>query len=110
MTEFYIETNSFAAPFFSDSSHTYVEANSAADALEKTAAAYSHPARLYAAAAYTSSDARNKGEKPLARWLCNKALAMDGRLGTVRSDHPGHIEHNGETITVDDPFGGRVLA
>lgn len=68
MSEFYVETNSFPAPFFSDADHEYVRADNAAAALKKLARTYSHPAGLYSAAAYTSADARNKGEKPLARW------------------------------------------
>lgn len=109
MAEFYIEANSFAAPFFSDHSHTYVMAGSAKNALEHFAADYSHPCGLYAAAAYSSANARNKGEKPLARWLCNQAQRLEGVLGTIRMDGPGRGEINGEAVTIDDPKAGCVV-
>jgi hypothetical protein len=110
MAEFYIETNSFAAPFISDSGHCYVEAPTAGDALRKCAREYSHPCGLYAAAAYSSADARNKGEKPLARWLCNQARRLEGVTGMVRMDGPGRGEINGETVEIENPKEGRVVA
>lgn len=108
--EFYIETNSFAAPFFSDSGHCYITAESAGEALEKCAYEYRHPCGLYAAAAYTSADARNKGEKPLARWLCNQAQRLEGVIGMIRMDGPGRGEINGEQVTIDDPKAGAVVS
>lgn len=115
MTEYYIETNSFAAPFFSDQGHEYVEASSAKAALDKVAASYGHPAGLYAAVAYTSADARNKGEKPLARWLCNHEREKQARTANLggysfRSLEPGRFEINGELFTVKDPKEGRCDA
>lgn len=78
MPEYYIEANSFAAPFFSDPSHAYVEGNTPSAALLKFAANYKHPCGLYAANAYTSADARNKGEGPLAQWQSNAARGIKG--------------------------------
>lgn len=105
--EYYIETNSFAAPFVSDPGHMYVEAGSPEAALTEAAATYRHPAGLYAAAAYSSSDAKNKGEKPLARWLCNHAQALVGAT-TVMSMGAGKVEIDGTIVEIEDPKGGGV--
>lgn len=110
MREYYIEANSFAAPFFSDASHAYVEADGPAAALERFASDYSHPCGLYAAVAHSSADARNKGEAPLARWLSNQAQMLEGVTGTVRMDEPGKGEINGELVEIADPKAGKVVA
>jgi len=110
MAEFYVEANSFAAPFFSDTSHAYVEAKTPAQALEQFAADYSHPCGLYAATVYSSADARNKGEKPLARWLSNQARQLQGVTGSIRMDAPGKGEINGEPVEIKDPKVGRVVS
>lgn len=109
MAEFYIEANSFAAPFMSDQSHAYIEADTAGAALTQFAADYAHPCGLYAAVAYTSADARNKGEKPLACWLSNQAQRLEGVTGMVRMDGPGKGEIDGEAITIDNPKEGSLV-
>lgn len=109
MSEYYIEANSFAAPFFSDQSHAYVEADSPAAALERFAGEYRHPCGLYAAVAYSGADARNKGEDPLARWLSNQAQRLEGVTGMVRMDEPGKGEINGELVEIADPKAGKVV-
>jgi hypothetical protein len=109
VVEFYIEANSFAAPFFSDQSHGYVEAASPADALLQFAADYKHPCGLYAAVAYSSADARNKGEEPLARWLSNQAQRLSGVTGSIRQDVVGELEINGEMVVIEDPKAGSVV-
>jgi len=115
MTEFYIETNSFAAPFCSDTGYRYVTANSAAAALEMSADMYTHPAGLYSAAAYTSADAKNKGEKPLAQWLCNhEAEKQRLTAGKDSFSYLGHgvgdFEIDGVRHKVDRPREGGVVA
>lgn len=112
--EFYVETNSFAAPFFSDSGQRYVEAATPREALEITAREYTHPCGLYAAACYSSADRKNKGEKPLARWLSNHArrlAELTEGLGSYscRGNGPGEFEINGEKHTVKDPKGGSIV-
>lgn len=110
MPEFYIETNSFAAPFVSDHGYCYIEAESAEAALEKCAREYSHPCGLYAAAAYPSADAMRKGEKPLARWLSNQAQRLSQPdVSIVRMDAAGRGEINGVPVIIDDPKGGNVV-
>lgn len=109
MTEYYIEANSFAAPFFSDQSIGYVEASSPVAALEMFASDYKHPCGLYAAAAYSSADAKNKGEKPLARWVCNQVMALEGAT-SILSHAPGDVEIDGVRTVIENPKGGRVYA
>lgn len=114
MAEFYIEANSFAAPFFSDQSFRYVEAETPAEALEKFAAEYNHPCGLYAAVAYSSADASKKGEKPLARWLSNQARYLQevyARPGAVmiRMDEPGKGEIDGKPVEIENPKQGAVV-
>lgn len=113
MNEFYIETNSFAAPFFSDSGHRYVQAESPREALETVVREYKHPAGLFAALAYSSADAKNKGEMPLARWVCNHEAEKDrltrDLVGYSFLGHsPGRFEINGEMHVIEKPKEGRV--
>ena len=114
MTEYFVVTNSFAAPFFSDTDTQFVEAESPQQALERTAETYAHPCGLYAATCYADANAYHKGDAPLARWLSNheitkleatKDKAGYGYLG----NGPGDFEINGERIQVENPKGGRVV-
>jgi hypothetical protein len=115
MPEYFIKANSFAAPFFSDDSSGFVEAGSPEAALESFATAYSHPAGLYAAAAYASADAFHKGEGPLAKWLCNheirkQELTKDLPSYSYLGRAPGDFEIDRVRHVVPDPKGGRVVA
>lgn len=114
MAEFYIEATSFAAPFFSDISSGYVDAPNATHALEQYAESYAHPCGLYAAVAYTSADAKNKGEKPIAKWLCNHEiermrLTADKGAYSYLGHGPGDFEIDGERFTIAEPKSGRVI-
>ena len=113
MKEFYIETNSFAAPFFSDRDFFYIKAETPQAALRECASKYKHPAGLYAAAAYSSADAKNKGAKPLAVWLSNHAKAMEEATKGKGSYSchglaPGVFEIDGKRVEVENPKGGSV--
>lgn len=114
MAEYFILANSFAAPFFSDEGTSYAEADTPEAALEKFAADYKHPAGLYAANAYASSDAYHKGEPALARWRCNKARVMEEftSKGThsIYSADAGTVEIDGEEVRIEDPKAGAVIA
>ncbi len=90
MQEYFIIANSFAAPFCSDESRTYVTGQTPLIALQEFATRYSHPYGLYAAAAYKSADAYHKGEKPLAKWLSNKSR-QDTTVGKNPKD--GYAEY-----------------
>jgi hypothetical protein len=114
MKEFFICANSFAAPFVSDESTHFVEADSAEKALEKFAAEYDHPCGLFSAQAYQNADAFHKNKKPLAQWLCNHEIAKEkatkGKGAYVfMSRSPGEFEIDGKVIKVKDPKKGRVI-
>jgi hypothetical protein len=114
MPEYFIVANSFAASFASDYSFSYVNATSPEVALEIFAANYKHPFKLYAAMAYSSSDAKNKGENPLARWLCNKEIALekaskDKSIYSYTSFSDEEFEIDGRLIKVDKSGEGRVV-
>lgn len=68
MTEFFVWSNSFAAPFFSDEGKYYIEAENAESALAKARADYKHPAGLFAMNIYRSADAYMKKEDALATY------------------------------------------
>ena len=72
MTEYFIVANTYAAPFFSDTSHSFERGDTPRDALDAFVA--SHLATLYAAVVYESADAFHKEEKALAQWLSEKAI------------------------------------
>lgn len=109
MSEYFVVTNSFAAPFFSDTDDGFVEADSPKDALEKTARDYRHPAGLYAAACYRSADAYHKGERPLARWLSNRARYIARvKHSSIYSESAEHVRLDGVDHTIADPYGGAV--
>jgi hypothetical protein len=112
--EFFIWSNSFAAPFFSDESTGYVTAGSAEEALERFAAKYRHPAGLYSANCYGSADVYHKGGKPLAQWLCNhervKQEATKG-LGVYSyyGEGPGRFRIGDKWFDVPEPKKGGVV-
>lgn len=115
MAEYFIYANSFAAPFFSDTSTAYVEADTPDAALQRFADEYKHPAGLYSAVCYASADAHHKGQKPLSMWLCNheieKArLTKDLGSFSYRGDAPGQFEIDGVAHTIKNPKHGRLVA
>ena len=114
MREFFIVANSFSAPFVSDQSTEFLFHDSPETALECFASMYKHPAGLYAAECYESANAYHKGDKPLARWLCNheaekQRLTKDLGSYSYLGHGPGEFEINGVRHTVEDPKGGRIV-
>lgn len=114
MPEFFITARSFAAPFFSDTSETYVDAETPKEALEVFAESYGHPFGLYAAEAWASADDYYKRQPFLAQWLSNKAQTVE--RATVEkhgyrfySEHEGHVEINDKTYEIGRPRDGRVV-
>jgi len=65
--------NSYAAPFFSDTSKYFIKADSPEEALKKAKDEYSHPCGLYAMNVYQDANAYHKGEEALLKWKCEKA-------------------------------------
>lgn len=115
MTEFFITARSFAAPFVSDTSEAYIEADTARAALEQFASGYRHPCGLYAAEAWASADAYHKGRDPLARWLSNHEQAKQAATSELdtysyEGHGPGRFKVSGKLIEVADPTGGSVVA
>lgn len=113
MKEFFIVTNSFAAPFCGDTSTTYVSAETPLDALVRCAREYRHPYGLYSASCYDSADSYHKGGKPLARWLCNHEIAKQeatrGKGGYSYRGFSNGFEIDGIPYTVHNPKDGRVV-
>lgn len=114
MRNYYIESNSFAASFFSDNSFKYVQAQDSRTALEIYVKEYDHPAGLYSAAVWESADAKNLGARALFQWLSNHAIKLaelTDHLGayTYLGHGPGDFEINNVRHTVDDPKGGRII-
>jgi len=109
--EYFVFANSFAAPFVSDSSESYVSGASAIEALERFVANYKHPARLYFAAIWRSADDYHKSKPALAKWTCNHELELQRltkgqAVVAYRSGKPGNMEVNQELHTVKHPFDG----
>lgn len=112
-TEYFIVSNSFAAPFFSDSDEAFVVADTPRAALEQYARDYGHPAGLYAAACYGSSDDYHKNRDPLARWLCNHERVKQEATKNKGSysfygEAPGKFRINDEWFNVEQPKAGSV--
>ncbi len=114
MKEYFIVSNSFAAPFFSDSSTDYQEAPYAQKALEIFAEKYKHPCGLFSANAYESADAYHKGEKYLAQWLCNQEIEKQ-RITKKLSGYsflghsPGKFRINEKEYSIENPKDGKVV-
>lgn len=109
MPEFFIRGYTFAAPFVSEEVARYVEAEGAGAALESLAAQMHDGIGLFAAEAFISADAFHKGAAPVARWLSNKARAIEG-AGSIYSSGPGHVTLNGDRdVIIDDPKAGSLV-
>jgi hypothetical protein len=76
MTVYHYETNSNAAPFFSDSDAGFVEANTPKEAIEKVVKEYTHSCGLYAAVIKTCE----VKPKVLARFLSAKAVCTEDAI------------------------------
>lgn len=112
--EFFIWSNSFAAPFFSDEATGFITASTAEEALVKFAKDYSHPAGLYAANVYACSDDYHKRKPALAEWRCNHEIArLEATKGlgsySFLGERPGRFRVNDDWFDVKDPKLGRVI-
>jgi hypothetical protein len=112
--EYFIRAASFAAPFVSDESTDYVEADTPEEALLAFVERYKHPMGLYSADAYASADAYYKDQPRLARWLCNKQRVLDEATSgksaySVYSPSADAVEVDGERIEIQDPKGGGIV-
>ena len=110
MSEWFVVANSFAAPFFSDTSEDYVEGETARDALKLFMEGYKHPFGLFAAVVYESADDYHKGRAPAARWTSNKAVAVEKIVkerGAVLFDESGPDGFIADGVRYDIPKGGK---
>jgi hypothetical protein len=108
--EYFVNANSFAAPFFSDMSNHFVKEASPKKAMLKFVKEYKHPCGLYAANLYKNSDDYHKGKDPLVRWVCNEALFMESKTYVkVYKDRTGHIQLDDKWYDVEDPTGGKII-
>ena len=73
MKEYFIVSNSFAAPFFSDTDEHYIKGKNPKDAMTRFRKGYKHPAGLYAANLYLNADAYHKKKDPLFKWCSKEA-------------------------------------
>ncbi len=67
--EYFVVANSFAAPFVSDTSTSYIKGTSPENAMSRFIELYKHPAKLYAANLYKNADDYHKGKTPLAQFI-----------------------------------------
>jgi hypothetical protein len=108
--EYFVFANSFAAPFVSDNSTHFVEAETPLEGLRKFVAEYRHPAGLYFAALYLSSDEYHKSRDAHVTWTCNHELKLaelrKKGASMFRVDGPGLLEVDGKKVTVANPKRG----
>lgn len=110
MSEYFVVANSFAAPFVSDQSTHFIKGKDPKSALEEFAKKYDHPAGLYCAVIYSSSDDYHKGKKPLANWYSNHLIKLKSLDVRSYCGHgPGNFDVNGERHIVENPKEGKVL-
>jgi hypothetical protein len=112
--EYFVFANSFAAPFVSDSSTDFIHGDRPLVALKKFVKQYKHPAGLYFAALYRSSDDYHKGRNPLVKWTCNHQLKLAEISGrgayAFLVKAPGEFEVDGKEYSVPNPKDGQFSA
>lgn len=114
MNEYFIIANSFAAPFFSDSSNGYEKGETPKEALASFVKSYTHPAGLYSAKVYESADAYHKGQEAVATYLSNHEIALkeatkDKGVYSYMGNAPGDFEVDHKNYRIPDPKGGRII-
>jgi hypothetical protein len=112
--KYFIHSNSFAAPWFSDEGHSFQIGDSPEDALLKFKASYSHPCGLFAAMCYASADDYHEGKSPLAKWLCNSQIERDRITKDMHGfsflgEGPERFRINDTWYDIENPKEGRVL-
>jgi hypothetical protein len=111
VSEYFVFSNSFAAPFFSDSATQFVEGDTPKSALEQFVKDYGHPAGLYFAALYASAEDFHKNRPTLVTWACNHEMELKRRTKGLGSysflgQGPGDFVLNGEHVSVENPKEG----
>lgn len=96
MAEFFVWSVSNPAPLVGDEAHTYVEAETALEALSRFQSGYKHPAGLYAVRVYSSADGLFKKLTPLVSWKAPSDLVQRIEAFRFEAEHP-----KGGTATVE---------
>jgi hypothetical protein len=110
MKEYFVKANSFAAPFFSDSSEVYVKGENPKKAMEKFVKEYTHPCGLYAANLYENADAYHKKRKILVEYRSNEAEFMQKVGGTsIYKEKAGRIQIDGIWYDIPKPTEGSIV-
>ena len=114
MPEYFVIANSFAAPFFSDTSEAFVMGSTPEEALASFVRNYDHPCGLYAAMLYADATAYHKKQNPLLKWLCNHELeklrlTKDKGAYSFLGQEPGRFEIDGKEHCVENPKMGRIV-
>lgn len=73
---FFVVANSNAAPIVSDTSHTWVEGDTPAEAMSNFVATYSHPCGLFAANLYADANSYHSSEDPIEQWRSQRAMSL----------------------------------
>lgn len=112
--EYFVHSNSWAAPVVSDEAQGFVSGANPEEAMENFVAEYKHPCGLYAAHLYASPYSFHEREKPLVTWLCNheqahQAHTKDMGSYSFRSNGPGDFEVNGKRVKVKYPKSGCIV-
>lgn len=114
MKEYFVISNSFAAPFFSDQGTGYVKGTIPSTTLLEFVNNYKHPAGLYSANLYESADSYHKGDKQLLQWLCNHEIGKQEATKTIKGGYsylghePGRFEIDRKEYVIPNPKGGRI--
>lgn len=108
MKKYFVVTNSFAAPFMSDTEERFYKGNTPQEAIKKAIRYYNHPAGLYSAALWKNTNDYHKGKKPLVRAQCNREVFIQQKtkgLGgyMISSRSIDEVSINDKSFKIDDP-------
>lgn len=112
--KYFIDANSFGAPFFSDGLSKFVEGKDAEDAMNNFIKDYKHPAGLYSANLYEDANAFHEGHEPLLKYRSNKQLRIEELTADKKSGYSiltgtDFVEIDNIRYTVDNPKEGRII-
>lgn len=100
------KANSNAAPFFSDPSEGFIDAEGPMEALKKVVADYTHPCGLYAATILEASPDNHV----LARYLSNRAATQAKAPNGMTKWEGDTLYVNGKEIPLRDELWEEVTA
>ena len=103
MPEYFVVSNSFAAPFVSDKQFRYATGSTPQEALESFTEHYTHRRGLYSADLYSSAKDYHQSKPPLLRYRNLRPVSVDKQFhkngvvvpGPVAVVVPGHVNIDG---------------